>query len=83
MEAVSDVEGGMEIPKRKRGPYKLYLAPSTVEGESANSFPRTTRWRRLLTENTQENPNDETEEIYNPLDDPEIDSSYDTSNDPG
>lgn len=54
--------GGVEIPKRKRGPYKQYLAP-TQPGESV-SLPKTTKWRRLLKditneENLNEEPSDE------------------------
>ena len=62
MDASSSFEG-VEISKRKRGPYKLYLAPS-LPGESV-SRPRTTKWRRLLTENSEENP---TEDVSDELD---------------
>lgn len=73
METSSDSEG-MEIPKRKRGPYKLYLAPS-LPGQSF-SLPRTTKWRRLLTENSEENP---TEDPPDQLDNGsgDIDTSHD------
>lgn len=37
-----------EIPRRKRGPYKLYLAPSDTCLNSVD-VPRTTKWRRLQT----------------------------------
>ena len=56
MEISSDSEG-LEVPKQRLRPYKLYLTPS--QGENV-ALPRTTRWRRnLLFDNMEENTNEE------------------------